>query len=543
MSRFLRFGLVPAAVVLGLFAEWASLRLAPLEAANPPSVVRLAAMDFVTGVVLVGCGVVAWDRRPESWVGRLLVATGFAWFLGTFGGSQWPGFSGFGALFVTLHRGPLSHALLGYPSGRVKHRAERSAIVGLYVLSAVALAANTVTGMLVTAFVVLFLAVRRYLRSTGPGRRARLVAAAAGTAFSAVLVVNAIADAGVLGETGALWSYDIAIVLIAVALALDLVLERWTQATVTGLVVDLGSPEKTAPLRDRLAAAVGDPSLEIGYRLPERDSYVDDRGRRIELPAAGSGRVVTIVRQDEEPLAALVHDSSVLADPALLDSVAAASRLAVVNARLQAEVRSQLEEIETSRRRIVEAADTQRQRLERELRQGAEQRLTEVARLLDEIGEEADAGFVAVLGETRAELARAQEELLEFARGIHPRRLTEDGLPAALAELASRSGVTVELTVSDERFPAPIEAAAYFVCSEGLTNVGKYAEASYAAIEVARRDGVLAVAVSDDGRGGASLDAGSGLRGLADRIEALGGRLSLESPPGRGTVLSAELPV
>jgi signal transduction histidine kinase len=542
-SRMLRFGLLPAAIALGIFAEWASLRRGPLETAASPAEVRLAAIDLVAGVVLVGCGVVAWDRRPESLVGRLLVATGFAWFLGTFDLSGWPGFSGFGALFVTLHRGPLSHALLGYPNGRVARRAEQAAIAGLYVLSAVAVAASTVAGMLLTASVVLVVAVLRYLRSSGPGRRARLVAAAAATAFSAVLVVDASARAGAVGENGALWAYDIMIVLIAVALLLDLVLERWTQATVTGLVVDLGSLEEAAPLRDRLAAAVGDPTLEIGYRLPERDAYVDDLGRRIELPVAGSGRAVTILRQGEEPLAALVHDHAALGDAELLDSVAAASRLAVANARLQAEVRSQLEEIETSRRRIVEAGDIQRQRLERELQEGAEQRLAEVAGLLDELGKGGDADFSALLDETRAELVRAQAELLEFARGIHPRRLTEEGLQVALGELASRSGIPTELTVADDRFPAPIEEAAYFVCSEGLANVGKYAQASGVAIEVARRDGILTVAVRDDGRGGATLDAGSGLRGLADRIEALGGRLNVTSPPGEGTVLAAELPL
>src|SRR5262249_46566536 len=138
MSRLLRFGLFPAAVALGIFAEWASLRVGPLEHGDSSAVARLAAADLVVGLVLVGCGVAAWDRRPESWIGRLLVATGFAWFLGTFGTSGWPGFSGFGALFVTLHRGPLSHALLGYPSGRVTRRVERGAIAGLCVLSAVA---------------------------------------------------------------------------------------------------------------------------------------------------------------------------------------------------------------------------------------------------------------------------------------------------------------------------------------------------------------------------------------------------------------------
>jgi signal transduction histidine kinase len=333
------------------------------------------------------------------------------------------------------------------------------------------------------------------------------------------------------------------IVLIAVALLLDLVLGQWTQATVTGLIVDLGALDEGAPLRSRLAAALGDPSLEIGYRLAERDAYVNDSGRVVELPDAGSSRAVTIVRQNGEPLAALVHDRAAQGDPELLDSVAAASRIAVANARLQAEVRSQLEEIEASRRRIVEAGDSQRRRLEHQLHEGAERRLAEVAALLDETGEGASTGFAAMLEETQAELERAQAELIEFARGIHPRVLTEGGLAAGLADLARRAAVPVDLAVSDSRFPAAVEAAAYFVCAEALANVGKYADASRAAIEVVRRDGALAVTVSDDGRGGAGMDAGFGLRGLADRVEALGGRLRVDSRLGEGTVVSAELPL
>jgi signal transduction histidine kinase len=546
VNRSLRFGLFPTAVALGLFAEWASLRRGPFEPAASSSDVRLAAVDFVVGVVLVGCGVLAWDRRSDSWIGPLLAAAGFSWFLGTFGDSGWPGFSGFGSLFVTLHRGPLAHAVLAYPTGRVTRWVERTAIAGLYVLSAVAVAANTAAGTLVTAGLVLAVAAFRYVRSAGPERRARLVAAAAATAFFAVLVVAAgerLAGAGAGVDRAVLWAYDIVVVLIAVGLVLDLLLRRWTQATVTGLVVDLGGFDESAPLRDRLAAALGDPSLELGYRLAERDAYVDESGLVLELPEGDSSRAVTIVREGDEALAALVHDSAALGDAELLESVAAAARIAVANARLQAEVRSQLEEIEASRRRIVEAGDTQRQRLERELREGAEHRLSEVAVLLDDPTDGAPAGFVAMLDEARAELDRAQAELREFARGIHPRVLTEGGLAAALADLASRAVVPVELTVGDDRFPAPVEAAVYFVCSEALANIGKYAEASRAAIEVIPGDGALVVSITDDGRGGASLDKGSGLRGLADRVEAVGGRLSLRSPLGEGTVLSAELPL
>ena len=543
MTRLLRFGLFPAAVALGVFAEWAALRRGPFETPASSSDVRLAAADFVVGVVLVGCGVIAWDRRPASRTGALLAATGFAWFLGTFYASGWAAFSAFGSLFVTLHRGPLANALLAYPSGRIPGWTERVSIASLYVLSAVAVAADTAAGTLVTACIVFAVAANRYLRSAGPERSARLVAAVAATAFSAVLMVNAGARLAGSGEVNALWAYQIVIVFIAVVLLADLVLERWTQATVTGLVVDLGVLDDRAPLRNRLAAALGDPSLEIGYRLAERDAYVDDSGRVLELPEASSSRAVTIVREHDEPLAALVHDSAVLGDVELLDSVAAASRIAVANARLQAEVGAQLEEIEASRRRIVEAGDTQRRRLERELHEGAVQRLAEVAVLLDEAGDGAGVGVGAMLGETRAELERAQVELIEFARGVHPRVLTEGGLAAALADLADRAPFPVDLAVTESRFPAAVEAAAYFVCAEALTNIGKYAEATRATIEVIRRDDAVTLSVTDDGRGGASMEAGLGLRGLADRVEALGGRLSLESRLGKGTVVSAELPL
>ncbi|MFL5914982.1 MAG: hypothetical protein ACJ752_05010 [Gaiellaceae bacterium] len=554
MNRAISLSLLPLAAALGIFAEWASLRRGPFEPAASASDVRLAVADFSVGIVLVGGGLIARLRRPESWTGLLLAAAGLCWFLGTFASSGWAGFAAFGGLFVTLHRGPLAHALLAYPDGRAAGFPERAAIAALYVLSAVAVAADTTVGVLITACMILGMAAARYVRSAGPERQARLVAAVAATAFSTVLLVAArarIAHAGAAVDRGVLWGYQIVVVLIAVALLLDLLSQRWTQATVTGLVVDLGAREESGGLRDRLAAALGDPSLEIGYRLVDRDVYVDDVGRPLALPdghtgrevTGHTGREVTILREDGQAVAALVHDGTALADRSLLDSVAGAARIAVTNARLQAEIRSQLEAIESSRRRIVEAGDAQKQRLERQLREGAERRLAEVAALLEEPCDVAGADYLATLAETREELARAQAELREFARGIHPAVLTDGGLGPALADLVARAPVPVELVVTEGRFAAPVEAVAYFVCSEALANIGKYAEASRAAIEVAARNGVLWVSVNDDGRGGASLEAGSGLRGLADRVEALGGSLHLESPLGAGTALSAELPL
>jgi signal transduction histidine kinase len=240
----------------------------------------------------------------------------------------------------------------------------------------------------------------------------------------------------------------------------------------------------------------------------------------------------------------LVHDPGAIDDPALLDPVAAATRIAVSNVQLQSEIQERLEELKRSRRRIVEAGDAQRRRLERQLRDGAQARLEAVASILEHTPRhDANADFESMLAETLADLANARDELSEFARGVHPSVLGERGLDAALADLAERATVPVELSPCGERFEPAVEAAAYFVCAEALTNIGKYAEASRAAIAAIRRDDRVEVAIVDDGVGGADIDTGSGLRGLRDRVEALGGTLSVESPAGAGTRIVASLPL
>jgi signal transduction histidine kinase len=544
--RALRLAVLPAGVALGLWAEWAALRRGPFEPTVSASETRLAIADLVVGLVLIGCGIAAWTWRRESWTGPLLALAGLTWFLGTFAGSGESGYADFGALFVTLHRGPLVHALLSYPTGHLEHWSERAAVALAYILSAIAALGETPEAAIVLALILLAVGALRVVRATGPRRRARLAAAGASGVFSGALLVaglTRLAGSSPSLERGVLWAYQIVVAGIAIALTFDLLFGRWVRTTVAGLVVDLGEAAETGTLRDSLADALGDRSLVLGYHLPDRGVYVDERGREVRLPKEDGERRVTIVSDGPEPVAALVHDAAVLADPELVGSVAAAARIAVSNARLQAEIRRQLEELEASRRRVVEAGDAERRRLERELREGAERRLAEVEALLEEAGREASASFAATLAETKAEVVQARSELSEFARGVHPRVLSDGGLPAALREVADRSGVPVELVVSDARFAPPVEAAAYFICVEALTNVDKYAQASYASVEVVERDGTLAVSVSDDGRGGATLDAGSGLRGLADRVEALGGRLTVTSPGGEGTRLVAELPV
>ena len=252
--------------------------------------------------------------------------------------------------------------------------------------------------------------------------------------------------AGWDADREALWAYDVVIACLAVVLLVDLLRGRWAEAVVADLVVDLGEQADTRTLRDELGRALGDRSLVLGYWLAEEGQYVDDVGRPVDLPEPGAGKAVTPIAHDGQPVAVLVHDEAVLEEPALVEAVASAARMAVANARLQAEVRARVLELAASRRRVVEAADAQRRRLERELRRGAEQRLASVSELLTQAHRGADERAVAQLSEVEAELRGARSELRAFAQGIHPTALTEGGLAAALPELASRAGMPVSST-------------------------------------------------------------------------------------------------
>jgi signal transduction histidine kinase len=241
-----------------------------------------------------------------------------------------------------------------------------------------------------------------------------------------------------------------------------------------------------------------------------------------------------------------MHDPVLLERRGLLEAAGAAARLALENERLQAELRAQLGELRASRARIVAAGDAERRRLERDLHDGAQQRLLGLGLALQlvraELGDETN-GAGELLDEAEAELAAAVEELRELARGIHPAVLTEEGLAPAVRTLAARAPLPVQLVdVLEERFAAPVEAAAYFVVAEALANVAKHAHASVARVSIVRAEGLLVVGVGDDGVGGAQASGRSGLAGLADRVHALDGRLTIESDVGHGTTLTAAFP-
>jgi signal transduction histidine kinase len=319
---------------------------------------------------------------------------------------------------------------------------------------------------------------------------------------------------------------------------------RLARSAVGDLFVELRGNPTPGELRAALARALRDPSLTLAYWLPEFESWADIDGRPVELPRGSGSRAATLVDRDGVAVAALIHDTSLQEDAALLDAVTAAAAIALENVRLNVELRARLDELRGSRARIVEAGDSERRRLERNLHDGAQQRLVGIAlqlRLLqNRLRDDPEAAEIASLATDQ--LALSLDELRELARGLHPAVL-EHGLGAALDALAARSQVptSVRYEVPD-RLPEAVELAAYFVASEALTNVAKYAHANEATVRAWRDGRTAVIEVADDGVGGADDARGSGLRGLADRVEALDGRLRVVSPAGAGTVVTAELP-
>jgi signal transduction histidine kinase len=532
-----RLGLVGlAGVALGLTAEWVGFGWSDPRHWIP---------DLAVGWTFIGCGLIGWARRPESRTGPLMAATGFTWFVWNFADVGVAALAWLAAHLVYLHRGPLVHLVLAYPSGRPASRLVRGAVAGGY-----AAAVTTIWGSeaatILLAGLLLAVCAREYVRAVGGARRARLIALQTAAGLSLVLAGTAAARLLLPpGEvSGALLILnEVALCVLAGGLLAGLLVAPWQRAVVADLVVELGEA-RSGTVRGELSRALGDPSLEIGYWLPDRAVFVDAEGRTLSLPDAGSGRSVTVVERQGQPVAVLVHDPAVLEDQGLLEAVASAARLAAANARLRAEVQARVEELGASRRRILAVRDEERRRLERRLHEGAEARLGKLAATLGR-------GQASASGEqTRDQIAHAQdqlvrtlEELRRLARGLHPRVLSEHGLEGALVALAKDLPLPVDIKVSGNQLPERVAVAAYFVCAEALANVAKHAAAAHVAVAVTSSESRVQVEIEDDGVGGADLAHGSGLRGLADRVETLGGTLQVESTPGHGTRLAAEIPL
>ena len=555
---------------------WAAAIAAEALALRPVLFDREAPIQGIEVVfALVGgsfaaCGLVAWRRRPDSRSGMLMTATGFLFFisplLGQLDGElantlrvlfvdYWifPFVAliltlltsgrlqlGFDRALVASYLIPLGiaqvawmmvdpdegHLLLAFPDADVAHVIDRGQRGTLAVLC------------LVTVVVVAM----RWWRASGPRRRALLPSLGGGFAllcFAGVLVNDLVS--GTRSQT-LLWIAACSLVAVPIAFLAGLLRSRLARGGLTELFLGLGAM-RGEELRAALAKALGDPGVAVAYRQAD-GGYADAAGAPVELPSPGGDRAVMAIERDHEEVAALVYDASLDDDPELVDAVRAAAAIAIESEQLHSESHARLAELKASRERIVNAGDAERRRLERNLHDGAQQRLVAIAlhlRLLkNRVGDDPSAHeLVATASE---ELAQSLAELRELARGIHPAVL-EHGLAAALDSLANRSTVATTLFFEPaERLPEPVELAAYFVASEALANVAKYAQAEHATIRVWRAGSMAGVEIADDGVGGADYSRGTGLRGLVDRVEALDGELRVTSPLGAGTTVSARLP-
>jgi signal transduction histidine kinase len=472
-----------------------------------------------------------------------------------------------GFLFDAAWVAILVHLVLTFPEGRAWSRVARVAIPAAYLVAfggqlagafaladardvlsvvqqeSVADVVDRVQGTvgIAIALSVLWLLVQRLRVLRGPARRAQapLFVAAAIAIPPLVVSLAWMTATGEGSETIDAIARWVAL-LVPLGLVAGVSWSRLRRSEASDLVVELRTDGATS-LRERLATVLGDPTVDVAYRLDD-GRHVDAAGRPLELPQ-GAERAITLVTVRGEEVAALVHDPALLDEPALVEAVRATAGLVLENERLAAEVRAQLAEVRASRTRIVAATDAERRRIERNLHDGAQQRLVTLSLALGIAAGRQDAAGSDVLARARDEVDEAISELRELARGIHPTLLREEGLLTAVEALARRTPLPVTVEGSaGERLPDAVELAAYFLVSEALTNVVKHAAASQAEVRIERTRGSLRVAVADDGGGGARAAADSGLAGLRDRLEALDARLIVESNEGEGTVVSVEIP-
>jgi signal transduction histidine kinase len=535
-----------------------------------PLVVALLSNWLTASYVL--CGLFAWWRRPESRFGPLMVAAGFANFVSTLSWTTNDLTFTLGQALDLLPPVLFLHVFLAFPSGRLTDPFERGLVASAYVAAIVlqvtrmtfgvnfgpnnlleitsnedaALLTLRIALLTMSAFclagVGLLLLRRRRRRTLRRSRAVVVDAFAVGLVMIACLYVSAAFQGPWVQEIR--WATFATLSLAPLVFLGALLNERLARSSVGDLFLELRNEPAPGDLRDALARALRDPSMQLAYWLPDYDAYVDLLGRPVQLDNL-DGRTTTLIDRSGEHVAALIHDPGLEDEPELLDSVCAAAGIALENGRLHAELRARLEELRGSRARIVEAAQNERQLLERNLHDGAQQRLIALSLNLSLLEGRVDGNHEISAGITQArrEIAASLTELREIARGLHPAVVSGHGLAVALEQLAARAPVPVELRIEiDERLPEPLELAAYYVVAESLANIAKHAHARTACIEVVREGGELVLEIVDDGVGGADSERGSGLRGLADRVEALGGRLRVWSPSEGGTRVRAEIP-
>jgi signal transduction histidine kinase len=504
-----------------------------------------AALALGIGWGFTGTGLYAWRRRPGNNIGPLMIAVGFSGLLKALTFSNDSVVFTIGSLAEVLIYALLVHLLLSFPSGQLESGVDRLLVAIAYFNTTVV----QLAGFLFTdpAKEGCARCPANPLLITHSHAAAAIVAAQMDISIALLGAVVAILYRRSRDSTTSQRRGLASLACLPFAFLVGLMRFRFSQAeAISSLVGRLGGGGGRGALRRALAEALGDPTLELAYWVPSQAAYVDAEGQPMRVDPALRDKIATTIENEGRRVAAIIHDADLAQERDLVQAVGAAAALTLENERLDAELRAHVDELRASRARIVTAGYAERQRLERDLHDGAQQRLMALGINLrlarDRIGSDAQEA-AALLDASLEELREATSELRELARGIHPALLTDRGLEAALNGLAGRSPVPVELVETPhERLPSSVEAAVYFVVAEALTNVARYAQARTVSVAVVRSNGHVDVAVSDDGVGGADPAQGSGLRGLSDRVAALDGRLELTSTDGDGTTVRARIP-
>ena len=569
------------AAAFGPFATSQLLRTAERSPA-------LLLADVAVGWSMIAAGLIIADRRPGNRIGPLAALTGFAWFAGDFTSSDVAtvaylaelGHGWFDPLFALV--------ILAYPAGRIAHTLDRALAIGFVAVQAgwtlakaygerpiawwdcptcistvdrwfAAYDALDPLGRIETLLLtglsaaLLALLVWRWLAASGAARRRQTPVLLAGLVIAGGFIITfvwqTVAPIDNRTPLGELRTIGLAVlrVLVAVGLLIGVLRDDAARGRIADLVVRLDGLPPMPALQASLRDALGDASLEVYRWEPSLAAFTDAGGARAVPPTEGAGRAVLTIGTAGSPELVIAHDPALRDDPGLISAAAAAVRLAVENERLQAEVRAQLDAVQASRARIVEAQDDERRRIERDLHDGAQQRLVSLQLSLQmlrrDLGPDADPAAVAELEAASAEAAAAIADIRELARGVHPAILTEAGLGPALGSLADRAPLPVVVADElDRRLPGSVEATAYFVAAEALTNAIKHAGATRIDVRTWLADDLLHLDVRDDGRGGADAENGTGLTGVRDRVAAMGGSVTVESAEGQGTRLQVVLP-
>ena len=582
-------------------ALWPFLLLVPpvvigvamlVNARNPPFAEDPLAylFDALTGVIITAAGLVAMARRPRLRTGPALVVAGYWWYIGslyTFLPSDTPAaFLGF--VLRGYYDVIIAFVVLAFPGDRLETRRDRLAVLALLAtmlarsgwrllsvppgvagIGDEALAnpfrllpvevptfvdVDEALSVLVSVALLLVVAAAIVrLAGSRPGARRIMVPVLAGSAAWAT-VAAAYGAAGfthyrlgfdIVPWEGPGWTIQYLVrILGPLGILIGMVRLRAGSSAAVALLSTPGGPPRRSELEQALRHALDDPTLNVLYPAGGGE-WLHADGSPASLPDEPT-RAVTLVHADGVVRGAVVHDAALLDDPVVVPTVAAVAGLAIHNEQLQDDLRAQLQEVRESRTRIVEAADNERRRVERDLHDGAQQRLVGLAVSLRTIrtrlGDEIPPAAALELDAAANEVRLAITELRELAQGLDPAILREAGLSHAVQSLADRSPVPVEVDVQlDRRLPARVETAAYFVASEALANVAKHAQASKATVRAERLGDDLRLEVADNGVGGADAG-GAGLRGLMDRIAAVNGTFTIGVPPGGGTSIQVTIP-